>query len=431
MPSNIRWFIAFRVFFNTRFYYPVLGVLFLDLGISAAQYAILNVLWAITIMVFEVPSGAVADRVGRRKLVVFAAAIMVLEMAVFALAPTGIPWLLFALMACNRVLSGVAEAAASGADEALAYDSIPEDQREALWPKVLRRLQAWQSAGFLGAMVLGGLVYDRGAWETFSRFTGLSWIPESTVRIPVYLTLVTAVLAFLSARQLKEDHAQSKVSIAGTYREVLNAGGWILSSSAVFLIILAGMINDSVVRLFLTFNSNYYRLLQLPEAWFGVLGAGFAALGFIIPALATWMIHRWNAAVNMTILSTLTFFGLTGIAFSRDWTAGIAFAALLGIGMFMTGFFLSHYLNKWVRSERRATVLSFRGLAFNLAYAGAGLAFAQILAAIRAKDTGLSEEAILGKGLGVLPLWFGVAAVIVLAIALWKRAHGRFPKTKL
>ncbi len=35
-------------------------------------------------------------------------------------------WLLFSLCVANRFLSGLSEAAASGADEALAYDSLPE-----------------------------------------------------------------------------------------------------------------------------------------------------------------------------------------------------------------------------------------------------------------------------------------------------------------
>ena len=101
----------------------MLGVLFLDLGLKLEQYAILNVIWAVTILLFEIPSGAFADVIGRRLMVIVAAALMVGEMFVFAFAPVGV-WL-FPLLVINRVLSGMAEACASGADEALAYDSLP------------------------------------------------------------------------------------------------------------------------------------------------------------------------------------------------------------------------------------------------------------------------------------------------------------------
>jgi hypothetical protein len=45
---NIRLFIAFRVLFNSRFYYPVFTILFLDFGLTVAQFSMLNAVWAAT-----------------------------------------------------------------------------------------------------------------------------------------------------------------------------------------------------------------------------------------------------------------------------------------------------------------------------------------------------------------------------------------------
>src|SRR5215207_9051 len=116
MTCNIPLFIAFRVFFNARWYYPVLAVLFLDFGLTMEQYALLNVAWAAVIVGLEVPSGALADQIGRRRMVVLAAAIMVAELALLVFAPSGASWL-FPIFLLNRMLSGAAEACASGADE--------------------------------------------------------------------------------------------------------------------------------------------------------------------------------------------------------------------------------------------------------------------------------------------------------------------------
>ncbi|MCP4718434.1 MAG: MFS transporter, partial [Desulfobacteraceae bacterium] len=69
---NIRRYIAFKVMFNSRFYYPVFTILFLDFGLTVAQFAILNSVWAATIVLAEVPSGALADIIGRKRLLVFA-----------------------------------------------------------------------------------------------------------------------------------------------------------------------------------------------------------------------------------------------------------------------------------------------------------------------------------------------------------------------
>ena len=116
MTRNLPLFIAFRLLFNARFYYPVFAVIQLDYGLTMAQFAILNAVWAISIVVLEVPSGALADRIGRKRMVVGAAVLMVLEMAVLAFIPFGNNSVVFWAWVVNRILSGAAEAAASGAD---------------------------------------------------------------------------------------------------------------------------------------------------------------------------------------------------------------------------------------------------------------------------------------------------------------------------
>ena len=86
--SNIRNFIAFRMFFNARFYYPVFAVIYLDFGMTLEQFAILNSIWAATIILAEVPSGTLSDIIGRKKMIVTAGILMVVEMLVWGFAPT-------------------------------------------------------------------------------------------------------------------------------------------------------------------------------------------------------------------------------------------------------------------------------------------------------------------------------------------------------
>ena len=138
--ENVRRFILFRVFFNARFYYPVFGVLFLDYGLTIGQLSVLNFVWAVAIVGLEVPSGAIADQFGRRPLLIGAALFMVMEMALLAFVPLGNPTILFVVFLLNRILSGAAEASASGADEALVFDSLALENRTPEWPQVL---DAW------------------------------------------------------------------------------------------------------------------------------------------------------------------------------------------------------------------------------------------------------------------------------------------------
>jgi MFS family permease len=89
---NIRAFLWFRVLFNSRFYYPIFTILFLDFGLSIEDFAALNALWAASIVIFEVPSGALADKLGRKRLVVFSTWLMVVEMGLLCVMPIGGAW---------------------------------------------------------------------------------------------------------------------------------------------------------------------------------------------------------------------------------------------------------------------------------------------------------------------------------------------------
>lgn len=134
---NIRLFILFRCCFTARFYYPVFTILFLDYGLTLEQFSLLNTIWAITIVCAEVPSGALADVLGRKYLLVTTAVLMILEMTILAVVPTGNSNIIFQAFLINRILSGLAESMASGADEAIAYDSLVQEGMQHLWAKVL------------------------------------------------------------------------------------------------------------------------------------------------------------------------------------------------------------------------------------------------------------------------------------------------------
>jgi MFS family permease len=414
LPENVRRFLAFRVLFNARFYYPVLAVLFVDLGLSLDRYALLNVAWAASIVAFELPLGALGDRIGRKPLVVGAAILMVVEMAVLAFAPTGHPTLLFAVFLVNRVLSGAAEAAASGADEALAYDTLVEEGRREEWPRVLTRLQFIMSTGFFVSMIAGAAVYDP---ELMSAVTGLQLDQATTARFPVYLTLLLSFGAVLAAAGMREPRMEKEAAPASGWRTILEAGHWIRTTAFALALICLSLILDSIVRLFLTLSSSYYRLVEIPEAAFGLLGAAFSGLGFLSPPLANALIHRRSPLFNYVVVASLMLAGLLGVAAFRS-PAGALFVVFMAVGFHLLGFLTSHYLNAVTDSGRRATVLSFRSLAGNLAYGGIGVLYALLFRSLSGREKppagSTMEELVLGRTLWWIPIAFAAAVIPLL-----------------
>ena len=414
LHRNLPLFIAFRVLFHARFYYPVIGVLFLDLGLTLEQYALLNVIWAIVIIVLEIPSGALADVIGRKRVVVLASALMVAEMAVFAFAPRG-TWL-FGLLVLNRILSGAAEACASGADEALAYDSLPEEDRKTSWPRVLESLMRWKSAGFFVAMISGAVLFDQSLVSSLLSWTGWQPTPGATVRWPVYATLVTSVLCLFVALNFREPQRhkhEGHPAIGRAWQNVIEGAVHVFTTRRVLFLMIAALLIDSFIRIFLTFASNYYRLIELPEFVNGLLGSALALLGFAVAPVAKRMVTRHGVVANYTVVAALVLVGLVGTAMALPfWGAWVVVP--LGIAMSTLQFFTSNYLNQWTESHVRATVLSFRGVAFNMGYAVAGVLFAQLTARLRVTHPAVDENGIFSLSLPWLP-----AAFFVCGIVLW------------
>ncbi|MHC4451599.1 MAG: MFS transporter [Planctomycetota bacterium] len=411
MPANARLFVWFRVFFNARFYYPVLAIFFVDLGLTLDEYAILNVAWAASIVLFELPLGAVADRIGRRPLVVGAAVIMVVEMTVLAFAPAGNPRALFWIFMVNRVLSGLAEAAASGADEALAYDTLLEEGQQELWPQVLSRLQRRMSVGFMIAMVVGAAVYDP---ALVNRVCGTEFTQQTTARFPIYLTLALSLTALATSLRMTECVAKkAPVALRESLRETLAAGGWIVAHRFALVVVVLGFLIDSPGRIVVTLNSSLYRLYGIPEAAFGVVGALLGGLGLVSTSIATWMMKRWTPWGIYLFIAVAVLGSLLGMSIGSLWI-GVGSMAVLGIGFNLLGFFTSHYLNLVAPSERRATVLSFRSLASNLSYGFFGWGYAILYRWSAARST---EDSALLDTLYWIPIAFFALLVPIFAVS--------------
>ncbi len=148
---------------------------------------------------------------------------------------------------------------------------------------------------------------------------------------------------------------------------------------------------DHVLRLTITLTSQYLRLIDLPEASFGIIMALLSLLGLLVPKLAEFMVKRFTPAQNaawLGLLTILTLWLLTGFV----PYFGVIPMALVMSGLLLTAFFTSHYLNLVASSEQRATVLSFKGLAFNLAYGVIGILFAMLINRLRTSVKGHSPQ---------------------------------------
>jgi MFS family permease len=426
---NIRLFILFRCCFTARFYYPVFTILFLDYGLTIEQFSLLNTIWAITIVCAEVPSGALADVLGRKYLLITTAVLMIIEMTILAVVPTGNSTIIFQAFLVNRILSGLAESMASGADEAIAYDSLVQEGMQQHWAKVLTTTYRVKALTAVFSLTLGSLIYAPSSVNSVLAFLGIdvTLTQQTTMRFPIYGTLIFAVFAFFTAIQMKEvtienpdDTSGEKTTVVSAFFKTLDAGRWILRTPFALAIILFGMCFDHVLRLIVTFTSQYYRCIDLPDASFGAIGATLSLLAMVTPKIAEVLCEERSPRTNMIILAILTLLSLFGLA-QFSLLGGLFFVATTTITMTFVSFMVSNYLNIITDSKRRATVLSFKGMAFNIAYGLISFFFALLLTRLRSDltdehplwATEQIADAAFMEGITWIP-WFTLLALIVL-----------------
>lgn len=415
LSRNTHRFILFTVFFTARAYYPVLAVLFIDLGLTLDQFVFLNLIWAATIFLFEVPSGALADTIGRKRLLVAASALMTVEMLCLLFAPLNGGSLLFGLCVINRICSGLSEACASGADQALAYDSLPEQDRTSAWDKLLGRAMRWRAIGFVISMVVGGLLYDAKLLNELLP-ESLHITPEFAHRLPVALVLAQALVCLgICLSMIEPRRNKTSTSISQVVKLTASTAYWVITHRTTLVVILLGVSVDSIVRNFATIDSSYFRLIQLPDWTFGLIGAALGGVWWFVPAISQRLNERYSMYTNMAIVMLGTIVGL--VLVWPCWAYyGLLPASFLFIMMGMLEFTVSRTLNAEAESERRATVLSVKGLIFNLGYGLFSLAFSQLLSGVPDEPAGASLRN---------ALWWQIPyfALVAAGLLVWTRMY--------
>ena len=413
---NVRLYTWFSVLYNARAYYPVFAIFFFALGLSVEEFFLLNMVWAAAVVLLEVPSGALADTFGRKRLVVFSSVLMVIEMALLLFAPQNGGWVLLTMCILNRLLSGTSEASASGADQSLVYDTLVENGVEEQWDDVLATTMKWRSVGFFVALVIGALVYDP---KFLNGILGTEFDQATTLRFPVCIVFVQSLLCLVVTLRMREPAREEAVErcplgegCVNAFRLTMRTFVWVFKTPLAFQIVLGTVLIDSVVRNFVTVNSEFYRIIKLPEFSFGIIGALTAALGIFVPGIAKRMMERSDPITSLAKVAGGVFLCLVAIIPALDYNF-LPIVILFTAFAFLE-FISSTTLHKLADSSQRATVLSVKGLAWNLGYGALALLYAGVLGAFESQEG--SPGGALLRALPWQALYFALTIAVFLVI---------------
>jgi MFS family permease len=353
-PKNIQAIYVYLVLGNTlaaSFIWGINTIFLLDAGLSNFQAFAANALFTAGQVVFEVPTGIVADIWGRR---------MSYLLGTITLAAATVLYLLmwkihgpFWGWAISSVLLGLGFTFFSGALEAWLVDALRATGFQGSLDGVFAKGQIAGGAAMLAGSVLGGVV---------AQYTNLG--------VPYIVRSAVLLLNFATAFFLMKDLGFTPKKTGQPFREIKeifkNSVDNGLKKPAVRWVMLAAPFTVGVS--FYVFYALQPFLLRLygDEKAYGIAGVAAAVVasaqiagGFTAPYMKKFFAKRTNALFAGTlvaglalILVSLTHNFYVAVALVFLW--GLTFAALLPIRQ--------AYLNGIIPSEQRATVLSFDSL---------------------------------------------------------------------
>jgi len=367
---------------------PVYVLYFRHYQINLFQIAMLAAIFEASILIFEMPTGIVADTYGRKISVILSALASVISGIFFIFFPILLGFII------AEILNGLGETLRSGALEAWLVDSLKHEGKEEKVKHAFAQGTKYRIIGNLSGLILGGYLA--------SLDIRLVWVP---------FTIVFLILNLFLILKMKEEYKIGKVisnRILSKISETIKKSLIVIKSQKLILALL-------LLALFSEFSfetiSQYWQVhfnenLFIKTEYFGWILVISSVITILLIDKVTRLSERFKHEVSsLVILEILFLLSLLVIALTVSPILAIIFFILLqSFASFKEPIFLDLY-NKHIPSEQRATLLSFQSLV------GSG---GEVLAGLCIGVVALKFGLRITFGLGTVVLFFGIMGFLLL-----------------
>ncbi|MFC7073982.1 MFS transporter [Halovenus rubra] len=149
-PSPVLRYYLYKSTKAVEFYRPIMYLFFLAQGLTFTQIAVLEVLYNVTTLVGEIPTGYIGDRIGRRNSLLIGTVLISLTLFGIGLAES------FPMLAVLYICWSAGYNFRSGSEDAWLYDTLTDDLSEDEFASVRGRGEAASLAVGAGAAITGG-----------------------------------------------------------------------------------------------------------------------------------------------------------------------------------------------------------------------------------------------------------------------------------
>ncbi len=328
-------------------YMPIVVPFYESNGLSMKDIMVLQAVYSIAIVVLEIPSGYLADVIGRRKTLIIGAVFGTIGFTTYSFSYGFVGFLV------AEVILGLGQSCISGADSAILYDSLLEKGEEKKYTRFEGRITSVGNIAEALAGIMGGLL------------AGIS------LRIPYLAQTAVAFIALPAAITLVEP-ARTVPLIKAGFMEIVR-----ISRFALFIDrplrrnIMFSAITGTATLTMAWFAQPYFEYTRIDIAWYGLL---WTTLNLTV-AITSYTAHHLEKKLGQTpsILMISLLIPMGYLALSRfHLPSGLA---VLYIFYLVRGYatpVLKDYINRITASHIRATVLSVRNFIIRFLFALTG-----------------------------------------------------------
>lgn len=339
LEANIPKYYVLRTFLK-RLVWPILTIFLLRNQLSLAELGTIFSVGTLIGLILEVPSGAMADWMGRRNAMTVAMLLQAISMLLFAVGDS------FTIFLIANALYYGAGSLLSGTHEALMYETLTELGRQDDIKRITGRALFW-------SQVSTGIV-----------FVFVPLLATVSLVLPFYLNAVQFLIGALIAYSFVEPQRAVSVKQTESGSDALGFRSFfsnraLLVGGLFFALIggLGGFLDD--------FRQAYLDLIHVDLAYFGIVYL-FLRVFTGVGGLYT---ERIEAAIGRRAMLVILF-GVTAVAYMGMFLVntlyGLLFIVLDGIEAGFSRPLEQEYLNSRINHRNRATLLSvfsfFEGL---------------------------------------------------------------------
>jgi len=352
--------LAMAYFFATLYLYIPVGTLYLQS--KNLNYVQINSLWGIivgTMFLTEVPTGVIADRLGRKRSINVALALQVLGEVVYIFADSYWPFALAAM------IGGLGFAFASGSLEALVYDSLKTKGREDEMSKAMGFIGSAQRLANLLAFAVGGLLVVNLTQERFV--------------LAIAVTACAVAVGWLVSLTLEEPPIELKQGDSDSSLKLLVDGVKTLRNDKQFRgLVLLALATIPFSDYLLNLYQPRFVNVGVPPIWLGLALALASGISIFGARYAYWLEERLGTKASLLLVTGLpgVLYLVMAIVVHPVFTV-LAFCTLYS-SMSLKGPIFSGHLNKHIESKNRATVLSLISMFSGIYVALMGLLIGRI-----------------------------------------------------